>query len=163
MSADSWFRNARGEWYVVAQVALMLTVLGAPRLDPSSDAPSASWSGVRGAAGGFLCVVGLTFVVLGSIGLGRKNLSPFPKPIETSSLVENGIFSIVRHPIYSGFSLLAFGWSLGWASGAALIAALALLAFFDVKARREERWLEAKFPRYGVYRARVKKLIPFVY
>ncbi len=115
------------------------------------------------AAGGFLCVVGLTFVVLGSIGLGRKNLSPFPKPNERSSLVENGVFAIVRHPIYSGFSLLAFGWSLGWTSVAALIAALALLALFDLKARREERWLEAKFPRYAAYKTRVKKLIPLVY
>lgn len=51
----------------------------------------------------------------------------------------------MRHPIYSGLTLAAAGWSLMWSSVAALFAALALLGFFDVKARREERWLEAQF------------------
>ena len=65
--------------------------------------------------------------------------------------------------IYSGFSLAAFGWSLIWNSIAALVAALLLLAFFDIKARREECWLEEKFPGYAAYKSRVKKLIPFLY
>ena len=69
----------------------------------------------------------------------------------------------MRHPIYSGLSLAAFGWSLIWNSIAALVATLLLLAFFDIKARREERWLEEKFTGYAAYRSRVKKLIPFVY
>ena len=44
-----------------------------------------------------------------------------------------------------------------------LIYAGVLLAFFDVKSRREERWLTEKFPDYAAYRTRVHKLIPFVY
>ena len=79
------------------------------------------------------------------------------------TLVESGIFSVVRHPIYSGLSLAAFGWSLIWNSIAALVATLLLLSFFDIKARREERCLEEKFPGYSAYKSRVKKLIPFVY
>jgi hypothetical protein len=43
---------------------------------------------------------------------------------------------LLRHPIYSGFSLAAFGWSLLWNGIAALIAALLLLAFFDIKSPR---------------------------
>src|SRR5215813_11104531 len=31
------------------------------------------------------------------------------------------------------------------------------------QARREERWLEEKFPGYAAHKSRVKKLIPFVY
>jgi protein-S-isoprenylcysteine O-methyltransferase Ste14 len=58
---------------------------------------------------------------------------------------------------------LTFGWSLLWGSVAAFVAALALLIFFDLKARREERWLEAKFSGYTAYKQRTKKLIPFVY
>jgi len=158
MSRSDWLRNARGEWFVIAQTALMLAVLVAPKL----DGRNVFWTGITGAAGGPLCIVGLGFVVLGSIALGR-NLSPFPKPKEKGTLVESGIFSVVRHPIYSGFSLAAFGWSLLWNSIATLIAALLLLAFFDIKARREERWLEEKFTGYAAYKSRVKKLIPFVY
>jgi protein-S-isoprenylcysteine O-methyltransferase Ste14 len=158
MGTNDWLRNARGEWFVIAQTALMLAVLAAPKLDRRK----VFWSGISGAVGGVFCIVGLGFAVLGSIALGRS-LSPFPKPKEKGTLVESGIFSIVRHPIYSGFSLAALGWSLIWNSIAALVAALVLLAFFDIKARREGRWLEEKFPGYAAYKLRVKKLIPFVY
>src|SRR6516165_11804311 len=156
MSASDWLRNRRGEWFVIAQSALMLAIVFAPKLDGRNFFRS----GIKGRAGGLFFIVGLGFVVLGSIALGR-NLSPFPKPKEKGTLVESGIFSVVRHPIYSGFSLAAFGWSLLWNSIAALIAALLLLAFFDIKARREERWLEKKFTGYAAYRSRVKTLVPY--
>ena len=109
MRTSDWLRNARGEWFVLAQTALMLAVLVAPKL----DGRNAFRSRISGAAGGLLCIGGLGFAVLGSIALGR-NLSPFPKPKEKGTLVESGIFSVVRHPIYSGLSLAAFGWSLIW-------------------------------------------------
>jgi protein-S-isoprenylcysteine O-methyltransferase Ste14 len=149
----------RGEWFVIGQAAFMLAVLLAPKL----DAQGFSWSGVAGSAGALLCIAGIGFVVLGSIGLGRDNLSPFPKPNDRGTLVEGGIFSVVRHPIYGGFSLAAFGWSLMWNSIAAFLAAILLLVFFDIKARREERWLQDKFAGYAAYKSRVKKLIPFIY
>ena len=38
-----------------------------------------------------------------------------------------------------------------------------LLVFFDIKSRREEAWLVARFPAYADYRRRVRKLIPFIY
>jgi hypothetical protein len=38
--------------------------------------------------------------------------------------------------------------------------ALIGLVFFDFKSRREEQWLKAKFPGYGEYQKRVRKLIP---
>jgi protein-S-isoprenylcysteine O-methyltransferase Ste14 len=162
MSGGSWLHNSRGEWYVVAQAVLLLAVLLAPILDVRVSDQSLSWPGFAVALGGLLCVAGGGFVVLGSVALGR-NVSPFPKPKEDGSLVESGIYSVVRHPIYSGFALFALGWGLAWKSVAALIAALALLALFDIKARREERWLEAKFGGYAAYKKRVKRLIPRVY
>lgn len=158
MNKNNWLHNVRGEWYVIGQAVLMSAILFAPRLDGRTP----SWFDIAVIAGGTLCIVGLDFVVLGSLSLGR-NLSAFPKPKDDSTLVKSGIFSVVRHPIYSGFILFAFGWSLTWGSIAALIAALALLVFFDIKARREEHWLEAKFGDYAAYKQGVKKLIPFVY
>lgn len=159
MSGTNWLRNERGEWYVVAQALLMAVALAAPILDGRADVP---WSNITALAGGIFIVLGLAFMILGSVGLG-SNLSPFPKPKDTSSLVETGVFAIVRHPIYTGISLCAVGWSLVNHSIAAFVVAVLLLAFFDFKARREERWLEEKFSGYKAYRARAKKLIPFVY
>jgi len=60
----------------------------------------------------------------------------------------------------------------GIGGGAVLVGAGALFAlrglvvlggFFDLKSRREEAWLVAAYPGYAAYRARVRKLIPFVY
>ncbi|RPI93163.1 MAG: isoprenylcysteine carboxylmethyltransferase family protein, partial [Chloroflexi bacterium] len=44
-----------------------------------------------------------------------------------------------------------------------LIYAGLLFVFFDIKTRREERWLARKFPEYAGYQQRVRKLIPFIY
>jgi protein-S-isoprenylcysteine O-methyltransferase Ste14 len=58
---------------------------------------------------------------------------------------------------------MALGWGL-WLPGWLTIGyAILLFVFFDVKSRREERLLEAKFPEYAEYRKRVRKLVPFVY
>ena len=46
---------------------------------------------------------------------------------------------------------------------AALLAAVLLGCFFDLKARREEAWLVAAYPAYAAYRARVRKLVPFIH
>jgi protein-S-isoprenylcysteine O-methyltransferase Ste14 len=151
--------NTRGEWYVVGQGVLIGAVLLAPLLGERGF----QWSGLRSAVGALVSLIGLTGVALGAVGLGERNLTPLPKPRDEGVLVEAGIFSVVRHPIYSGFTLAAFGWSLMWSSLAAFAAAIALFAFFDVKARREEDWLVEKFPAYEAYRSRVRKLIPFVY
>ena len=158
MSTRDWLKNSRGEWYVLAQTFLMALAFVAPRLDGASPSLGSS-SGIAGTA---LCAAGFIFVVLGSVGLGRS-LSPFPRPKESGRLVETGVFSLVRHPIYTGLSLLALGWTVLWMSAAALLATVALFALFDVKARREERWLQEKFDSYGAYKARVRKLVPFVY
>ena len=79
------------------------------------------------------------------------------------TLVQRGAYGIVRHPIYSGLITGAFGWALLNTSVVTLIYASVLLVFFDIKSRREERWLARKFPEYAAYQRRVRKLIPFVY
>jgi len=40
---------------------------------------------------------------------------------------------------------------------------LVALGFFDLKSRREERWLEERYPGYAAYRARTRRLIPGLY
>jgi protein-S-isoprenylcysteine O-methyltransferase Ste14 len=157
MNTRAWKGNRRGEWYVVAQAVLVAAALLAPLLD---GRPATA---VTAAAGAAIAAAGLAFIGAGSIRLGRSNLTPFPRPREDGVLVSDGIFALVRHPIYSGFVLLTLGWSLTWRSLAALAGALILLLFFDLKARREEQWLQTKYAEYPGYRRRVSKLIPFVY
>jgi protein-S-isoprenylcysteine O-methyltransferase Ste14 len=151
--------NTRGEAYVAAQFALMGLVAAAPWLH------SASWPGpalAYAAFGWILGAAGVALAIAGLASLGRS-LTPLPRPKEGAKLVVHGAYRWVRHPIYAGLGLAGLGWAIAWRNPLALVLAVVLLAFLDVKSRREERWLLEAYPGYADYRRRVKKLVPFVY
>ena len=58
--------------------------------------------------GGILLSIGTGAALAGAIALGR-NITPFPKPSEKAQLVRRGIFSLVRHPIYTGVMFASLG------------------------------------------------------
>ncbi len=159
---DKWWRGLNGEWYVVMQGVLFGVVLLAPRTVPGWPAWSSPWDGLALVCGGVLVVAGLALAGAGVLFLGR-NLTPLPRPKESATLVQSGAYALVRHPIYSGLIFMAFGWALlvqGWLT---LVYAVVLFAFFDIKSRREERWLAEKFADYAAYQRRVRKLLPWIY
>ncbi len=106
--------------------------------------------------------VGAGVALVGALGLGR-NLTPFPKPAEQARLVQNGIYSLIRHPLYTSVISVSIAWALLWQSWLALLVALALIPFFHSKARHEERWLRERFPEYADYARRVRRFIPWLY
>jgi protein-S-isoprenylcysteine O-methyltransferase Ste14 len=107
-------------------------------------------------------VVGSSIAIIAAFYLG-KNLTPLPKPKDNSELVQAGLYGWVRHPIYFGVIVLALGWGLIQQTLLVWIYVLALIIFFDIKSRKEERWLAARFSTYADYQGRVRKLIPWVY
>ena len=162
MAERSWWRGRRGEWYVVVQAILFLLVVFGPRSWrgwPSWEFPGGTLVWVGGAVlmlgGGCLATAGLLKLGAGATGL--------PRFAAGAGLQQTGAFSVVRHPVYCGTILAAFGWALirqGWLTvGYAVL----LSVLLDLKSRREEARLLAKFPVYANYRQRVRKFIPFVY
>ncbi len=107
-----------------------------------------------------LAAVGLLAAAVAHLG---SNLTPFPRPLDSSTLVDTGAYGIVRHPIYTAIILALYGLALIANSLLGLIFSLIVFAFFNRKASFEERMLEQRYPRYGDYRKRVKKLIPLIY
>lgn len=161
-SQTPWWKGPRGEWYVVAQIALFLLVLFGPPTGSGWPVWTSPYTWLGSIGGGVLLLSGGLLTLAGIFRLGA-NLTPVPYPKNKSTLVETGPYQLVRHPIYSGAIFMAFGWALwvyGWLT---LLYALVLLVFFDLKSRREEQWLKEKFPGYTAYQKRVRKLIPFVY
>src|SRR3972149_6243934 len=156
MPQTPWWKGARGEWYVVIQVVLLGLVVFGPRMAlgwPTWTSPYAQLSSI---AGGVLLVVGGLLATAGIFKLGA-NLTAVPCPKEQATLVETGPYRLVRHPIYSGAIIAAFGWAFlvnGWLTiGYALI----LFVFFDIKSRREEQRLKEKFAGYTAYQKRAHK------
>lgn len=146
----------RGEGWVVAQGALVGALLLAPRVGPAWPRGLARLARVLAlpalAAGGTLALravddLGPSFAVL-------------PKPKPDARLVRGGVYERVRHPIYAGVVLLAFGWAALTANTTRAILAAGLLALLSAKADREEAWLTERFPEYTAYQMRVPKLVP---
>jgi protein-S-isoprenylcysteine O-methyltransferase Ste14 len=153
------FNRGRGDGYVVVQFILILAIMVVPAVPPAWGEPFATIGRVVGAA---LTVIGLLLGGVAFLQLGN-NLTVFPKPKEGGWLVQNGAYAIVRHPIYTAVVSGAVGLSLFNQNLPSLILSLGLLVWFDLKSRYEESLLAAKYPDYAAYRARVKKLIPFIY
>ena len=141
-----------GAQFVVMTAWLVLTPKGCKLTDSTLGRVAAAVLLSAGAAAG----------VSGALVLG-KNLTPFPKPPAQAQLVRRGIYSIMRHPIYTGLIALSFGWACLWGSGQGVALALIQAVLLDIKARREEHWLREKFPDYDEYAVKVRRLIPWFY
>jgi protein-S-isoprenylcysteine O-methyltransferase Ste14 len=148
----------RGEGWVLLQGVLLVAVVVAGwSLGPD-------WSGPLRLAG---VVIGIALITGGSVlafrgvvDLGGA-LTPLPRPRDGAELVETGAYAVVRHPIYGGLILAAFGWAIVQASVVTVALAVVLAAFFRVKSAREEVWLQQRFPAYAGYMARTRRLIPW--
>ena len=152
----------RGEGWVAAQVILIgvIAVSGALALPDLAARWPEGWPFV--VQGLVLLVIGGAVVMSGLRRLG-DSLTAVPRPHDDASLVQEGIYARLRHPIYAGVMALGLGWALFCGSLVALAAAVLLIAVLDLKARREEVWLSERYPDYAAYRLRTKRFIPGVY
>jgi len=157
-----WWKNSRGELFVIAQFIVFGIIALAPRTLASLPEWSQSAQAIGTIVGGIMLTAGVILATAGTSHLGR-NLTPFICPKANAVLLEQGAYRLVRHPIYSGILLIAFGWGL-WVHGWLTLGySLILFIIFDRKSRREEDFLRSTFPGYSAYSARVKRLIPFIY
>ena len=144
---------------MLVQGILLVLVIAAASVGPGWRGPLRL---VSTAVGGLLLVAGGVLAARGVVDLGPAR-TPLPYPRDGATLVKSGAYGLVRHPIYGGLAVAALGWALVWASLPGLVLAPILLFWLDLKSRREEAWLEARFEGYAAYRAKTRRLIPFVY
>lgn len=107
-----------------------------------------------------LMVGGLALVIVSLVSLGAA-LTPTPVPQESAALRTKGIYSLVRHPVYSGILVAALGFTLAVGSIWQVLMWVALAVFFYAKAFWEDRLLAEK---HGVawfdYADHVSSFIP---
>jgi len=83
--------------------------------------------------------------------------------VADGALRQDGIYGLVRHPMYGGALLLLLGWAL-LSSPLALLPLALVAVFLDAKRRREAVWLVEQHPDYAQYRLQVPRLfIPWVW
>jgi len=79
-------------------------------------------------------------------------------------VVSTGPYRYVRHPLYAGFILFAFGTALLLGSSCGLFGGLLLILMVAWRAVQEERVLREELEGYSSYMARVKyRFIPYLW
>lgn len=136
----------------LAAAMLVLTVL-AELAAPGDPDP------VVRRAGGLLMFLALPFVALPFRELSREGGVPSGgRYMETTRLVESGIYSIVRHPQYVGYCLLFAGLALRRQTLDALAVSVAGVALLAWQMVVEEQYLRAEFgDTYARYAERVPR------
>lgn len=149
----------RGGGWVALQVAFLGAALVTGVLGAAWPTAASPWLAV---VGGIVILAGACLLVGGGVGLGRQ-LTPFPRPVAEGTLRQDGVYGLVRHPMYGGALLAILGWAL-LSSPLALLPLGLAAVFLDAKRRREEAWLVEQHPGYAQYRANVpRRLIPWVW
>lgn len=82
----------------------------------------------------------------------------------TTQLIEKGIFSIIRHPIYFSSLLALLGVFMMKISIISIIILPIGTVCFFLSAKYEDQWNREKFGEiYDAYRQRTRMFIPFIY
>jgi protein-S-isoprenylcysteine O-methyltransferase Ste14 len=115
--------------------------------------------------------LGLVLIVAGwwIIGLVFRENS-FAAPVikhqteREHKVVDTGVYSVVRHPMYAGIFIFNVGIALWLESYAGAIAAIVPMAILAVRILFEEKFLREKLAGYPAYLEKVRyRLIPFVW
>jgi protein-S-isoprenylcysteine O-methyltransferase Ste14 len=147
--------KSRALSYVLMQFLLLGLLIASPR----SFEPYGPLSGVLSSLGVVLIVTGVGIALFAFFGLGRAlTASPIPKP--DGQLVTTGLYARVRHPIYFGLLLAAFGIVLDAGWWPQLVIATMLYVLLNIKASFEEQLLNERYPEYRNYAAKTPRLFP---
>lgn len=117
----------------------------------------------------FVGIIGLSIAVLRGIIACRsryilgKNWSLSVQKKENHELIQNEIYKIVRHPIYTGLLLLFIGNAIIVGDYRGIIAVLIVFISFWYKLLKEEKLLIENFGnQYIEYKKKTKALIPYI-
>lgn len=151
--AGDWLN--RGELYGGVQLLLVFLLLRGPTL---FDALIALCTGP------LLIVLGALVSGKALVDLGVKNLSMWPAPVPEGTLKTEGMYELVRHPIYSGLLLASTGFSVSTGSPARLAIVVGMTLLLMKKIAVEEEFLLDVYADYGEYMEKVPyKMLPKIY
>lgn len=150
----------RGEGWLAMQLLLMGAIVAAGWV---FEGALGGWARTLAAFAGLALVVsGVALVGLAARQLGAA-ATPLPRPHPGASMVADGVYRHVRHPIYVGVMTSALGWAVLMVSPSALVLVGVLVLLLDLKARREEAWLREHYPAYARYMRATRRFIPRLY
>ena len=143
-----------GRWGMVAVQGLLFLAVAVTAVLP---VPGGRW--------GASLWLSIALVILGAVGVlwtGRSlggALTPSPVP-NGEGMTASGLYRLVRHPMYSALVVICLGVAVGSGAWTCDAAVAALVVFFHVKTRVEERYLREVYDGYADYAARTGRFVP---
>jgi protein-S-isoprenylcysteine O-methyltransferase Ste14/rhodanese-related sulfurtransferase len=110
-------------------------------------------------------VLGLGGLLIGFLSfraLGR-NFRVFAAPRRSGTLITSGVYSKVRHPMYTAVITSLGGYALYFGSLWAVPFWLGCTILYIIKAVKEERLLAEHYPEYEDYSRRSWRFVPFIF
>jgi len=113
--------------------------------------------------GAGITVAGVAVAIWSRYFLGQ-NWSATVTVKQEHELIRTGPYSVVRHPIYSGFLLAILGTAIYDGEYKGLLALVLVSVAWKIKSLHEEAFMQSEFgDDYTQYKREVKGLVPFVW
>jgi len=96
------------------------------------------------------------------IAMQKSKLSILPEPSANATLITNGPYRFIRHPMYTAILLGSTGILLQQFTLLRLVIFIALAITLHVKISWEEKMLSQKFDGYKNYMKQTKRIMPFI-
>ena len=107
-----------------------------------------------------ILAIGVYFNVAGRFKLGT-NWANQVRIYKNQSLVTNGVYGVVRHPLYASLIWMFYAASLIYLNWLAfLLNTLIFIPFMRYRAKQEEKMLEKEFKNYKNYQKEVGMFFP---
>ena len=80
--------------------------------------------------------------------------------VSPEDIIQNGLYKLIRHPIYTSNLLLVIGVFIACGSGLVLINFCILFIYYLMAALSEEKALSNHFPKYKKYKKQTGMFLP---
>ncbi len=146
--------------YTIITIIITLTIMLQPVFLPHlSLRLSAWWFTAMQVGGVVLTIVGLMILIWARLHIGQY-YTEYIEVQENHQVITTGPYAYVRHPIFTAFFLVAFGWLLVNPSiSTALIFAYTLIDYIGA-AKQEEKLLLEQASGYAEYTIRTPRFFP---
>lgn len=148
-------KRLKGNLLVLAQFVL----IGLLIFVPSSGLNTGVFSYFLSALSLTSLFIGFVILAFSALALG-KSLTAHPIPGKNAVLVTDGLYRFVKHPIYSGLILAAFGLTITGGFFPHVIFFVLLVLLLNYKASFEEKLLASTYSGYAEYSKKTGRFIP---
>jgi protein-S-isoprenylcysteine O-methyltransferase Ste14 len=107
--------------------------------------------------------VSVVLVLWSVYAMRSSNLNVFPDVRRGSSLIRQGPYKIIRHPMYLAVILFSISLLLTNVNLLRILTLALLIIDLVIKIEYEETLLIKEFPDYSKYKVKTYKLIPLIY